>query len=279
LKRDTFDMTLPHSSPTPSRSRWIAVFSGACLLAGGLYGPAPALAQDQARVSAGRPMDLLRGGKPAISAAQARARAVQRAEAAANRRVTRQPKAVANGVQPVPVPQEQSATLVEPVAKATVPAPAPGPVAAAPEPRAAAIEPVAVKPARPSLAQDYCANVSNAASEFRFAWQMQQLTELEAQINKRIAELNARRAELAQWQEKHDEYRRRAEEGVVAIYSRMRPDAASSQLAVMEEAGAAAILSKLSPKTASLLLNEMNATKAAKLADLMTTGSIDASRK
>lgn len=230
-------------------------------------------------MAAGRPLDLLRGGKPAISAAQARARAIQRAEAAANRRAARQPKAVASGTQPVPMPQEQTATLVEPVAKATVPAPAPSPVVAALEPRAAAVEPVAAKPVWPTLAQDYCANISNAASEFRFAWQMQQLTDLESQITKRIAELDARRAELALWQEKQDEYRRRAEESVVAIYSRMRPDAASSQLAVMEEAGAAAILSKLSPKTASLLLNEMNAVKAAKLADLMTTGSIDASKK
>lgn len=248
--------------------------SGACFLVYGLCALGPALAQDQAGAASGRPLDLLRSGKPVAGTTQARTKG----KATANRGARPPKPAMASATQPPPVPQ--TATLVEPVTKVVAPPPAPSqPAAPVPEQRLAAVEPVAAKPTRPTLAQDYCANFSNAASEFRFAWQMQQLTELEGQIKQRIAELDARRAELAQWQEKQEEFRRKAEESVVAIYSRMRPDAASSQLAVMEEAGAAAILAKLSPKTASLLLNEMNAAKAAKLADLMTTGSIDASKK
>ncbi|MDH7798648.1 flagellar motility protein MotE (MotC chaperone) [Beijerinckia sp. GAS462] len=227
-------------------------------------------------------MDILRPG------AQGRARANstgQRAEAA-NRKQRQQPKPAASV--PPPSPAVPTVAVVEPVAKVPAAAPASAPAATpAPIPVASLSVPdlpsrpvpvEAAKPTKPTLAQDYCASFSNAASEFRFAWQMQQMAELEGQIKQRIAELEARRAELVQWQEKQEEFRRRAEEGVVAIYSRMRPDAASSQLAVMEEAGAAAILSKLTPKTASLLLNEMNAAKAAKLTDLMT-GSVDASKK
>ena len=49
------------------------------------------------------------------------------------------------------------------------------------------------------------------------------------------------------------------------IYARMRPDAAASQLAAMDEETAAAVLTKLNPRNASAILNEMPPARAARL--------------
>jgi len=57
---------------------------------------------------------------------------------------------------------------------------------------------------------------------------------------------------------------------VVAIYSKMQPEAASLQLSAMDDVSAAAILSKLSPRAAGAILDEMDAARAAKLADLIS---------
>lgn len=121
-----------------------------------------------------------------------------------------------------------------------------------------------------SSAQDYCVNVAGAASQALVAWQAKRLAEVEEQIKQRIEELEAKRAEFQQWFAKQDEARRKTEEGVVAIFSKMRPDAAALQLAAMDEASAAAILARLNPRVAGAVLNEMTAAKAARLTDTMT---------
>jgi flagellar motility protein MotE (MotC chaperone) len=61
-----------------------------------------------------------------------------------------------------------------------------------------------------------------------------------------------------------------AEDGVVAIYAKMQPEAAAAQMAVMEDSMAVAVLAKLNPRVSSAILNEMDAGKAAKLTDLMS---------
>ena len=52
---------------------------------------------------------------------------------------------------------------------------------------------------------------------------------------------------------------KKADEGVIAIYAKMRPEAAAAQMAIMEDATAAALLAKLNPRVASSILNEMDA--------------------
>ena len=51
----------------------------------------------------------------------------------------------------------------------------------------------------------------------------------------------------------------------IAIYVHMKPDAAASQLAVMDDATAAAVIAKLPPRVAGPILNEMEAPRAAHL--------------
>ncbi|MCJ2036256.1 MotE family protein [Methylobacterium sp. J-068] len=151
-------------------------------------------------------------------------------------------------------PRAEMAKPAEPVQVADVKAPEP-----APEP---------VKPApKPSA---YCASIADAAADARFAWQKEQLAALERQVEERIAKLEAKRAEYESWLARRNEFLAKADDGVVAIYTKMRADAAALQLANMPGDAAAAILTKLNARTASAILSEMEAARAAQLARAMT---------
>jgi flagellar motility protein MotE (MotC chaperone) len=118
--------------------------------------------------------------------------------------------------------------------------------------------------------QRFCLNNAASAGDARAAWQAAKLVELEEQIKQRIVELDAKRAEYEEWLKKRDEALKKAEDGVVAIYSKMRPDAAASQLSAMDDVMAATLLTKLPPRNASLILNEIEPGRAARLTNTMT---------
>jgi flagellar motility protein MotE (MotC chaperone) len=148
----------------------------------------------------------------------------------------------------------------------------PKPVAPAAVAPKAVTAPVAASPAAAAQtdAQQYCANIANAAADARFAWQAKTITDLNKQLDDRIAGLEAKRAELEDWLHKRDEMLARAEDSVVAIYAKMRPEAAALQLATVEAVTAAAVLAKLNSRTASAILNEMDPARAANLTGIMT---------
>ncbi|MGY3289444.1 flagellar motility protein MotE (MotC chaperone) [Bradyrhizobium sp. LM3.2] len=66
-----------------------------------------------------------------------------------------------------------------------------------------------------------------------------------------------------------DDFLKKAEASVVEIYSRMKPDAAATQIAGMADETAAAVLAKLTPRSSSAIFNEMETGRAAHLADLL----------
>ncbi|MFC4173066.1 MotE family protein [Microvirga sp. GCM10011540] len=133
--------------------------------------------------------------------------------------------------------------------------------------------PVQAKAAEASKDQKsnrYCTNIADAAADARFAWQKETLTALEKEIEERIRILEQKRAEYEEWLQRRNDFLAKADESVVAIYSRMRPDAAALQLANMHDETAAAILAKLSPRNASAVLNEMEPARAAQLTNVIT---------
>lgn len=141
---------------------------------------------------------------------------------------------------------------------------------AAPEPPLADVPEPLTQPGAPETnALEYCRNISDAAADVRFAVQAKALGEMEKQLEERIAALEAKRAEYEEWLARREEFAKKADENVVAIYSQMRPDAAAQQISIMDPLAAAAILSKLNPRTASAILNEMDPDTAA-----MLTGTI-----
>ncbi|WP_246153995.1 MotE family protein [Methylobacterium oryzihabitans] len=134
----------------------------------------------------------------------------------------------------------------------------------------------AAAPAAPTgaaKAQAYCAGIADAAADARFAWQKETLAALEKQVEERIQRLEAKRAEYEEWLRRRNEFLAKAEAGVVAIYTKMKPDAAALQLANMPEEGAAAILTKLNARAASAILSEMEAARAAQLARAMANAA------
>ncbi len=115
----------------------------------------------------------------------------------------------------------------------------------------------------------FCANNAASVGAARLSWQAARLRELETEVRRRIEELEAKKAELVAWMAERDEAMRQASESVVAIYARMRPDAAAQQLAAMEDAMAAAVLAKLPSRSAGVILNEMESARAARLTRVM----------
>ena len=113
--------------------------------------------------------------------------------------------------------------------------------------------------------EQYCVNITDKAADARFAWQAKTIADLEKEIDKRIAELDAKRAEYQQWLAQRDEMLAKAEGHVVEIYAKLRPDAAALQLSALDDEIAAALLSKLSARNASAILAEMEPGRAAQL--------------
>jgi flagellar motility protein MotE (MotC chaperone) len=141
----------------------------------------------------------------------------------------------------------------------------------------------AARPASPvtgdTLAERYCANIIDEAQDARFAWQAKTIADMEKELDKRIALLNEKSAELKSWIERREEFLKLANDGLVEIYSTMRADAAAPQLAAMNEVTAAAIVMKLPPKVASAVLAEMEADKAARMTATIAGAGRMAKRK
>ena len=120
--------------------------------------------------------------------------------------------------------------------------------------------------------RQFCSNNAAAAGAARVAWQAAKLTELDTKLRDRIAQLEAKRSEYEAWLHKRDDAMKKAEDDVVAIYSKMRPDAAALQLAAMDDVVAAAVLAKLNSRSASAILAEMDPGRAAHLTNAMVSG-------
>lgn len=116
----------------------------------------------------------------------------------------------------------------------------------------------------------FCANIADAAADARYALQKDELSKMEKEIEGRLKILEAKRAEYEEWLSRRNEILKKADETIVSIYSRMRPDAAALQLINMEDEIAAAVIAKLNPRIASAVLNEMEPARAAQLANIIT---------
>jgi len=115
----------------------------------------------------------------------------------------------------------------------------------------------------------YCANVAPVAAEARIAWETRRLNELNAEIKQRIADLEKTEAETRDWVSKREALMNTASDDVVAIYSKMDPEAAAAQLAIGDESVAVSVLHKLKAAAASAILDQMDAARAARLTGLI----------
>ena len=123
----------------------------------------------------------------------------------------------------------------------------------------------------------FCTGITEPARERRYALLQAQIEALERAMRVRADALDAKRAETEAWLAKRDAFIDRAEDTLVGIYARMRPDAAAERLELVTETLAAAIVMKLKPKSAGLLLNEMSPEKAASISAIISASGKPAS--
>jgi flagellar motility protein MotE (MotC chaperone) len=119
----------------------------------------------------------------------------------------------------------------------------------------------------------FCSNIADAARDRRYALQRSELEALQADIDERIAALEAKRAEYESWLERRNDFLAKAEGNLVEIYSSMRPDAAAERLAEVNAELAAGILMKLEAREAGVILNEMDSKAAAALTGIMASAA------
>jgi flagellar motility protein MotE (MotC chaperone) len=134
------------------------------------------------------------------------------------------------------------------------------------------------KPARIPLEtgteiERFCSNIADAARDRRYVLQAEELQALQQEVDKRIKLLEEKRTEYESWLKRREDFLAKAEDGVVKIYSGMRPDAAAERLAEMDAVLAAGILMKLDSRKAGVILNEMDRKAAAMLTGVMASAS------
>jgi flagellar motility protein MotE (MotC chaperone) len=122
-------------------------------------------------------------------------------------------------------------------------------------------------------ASRFCANVAPSIAEARIAWQTKRLSELDAQVKQRIADLETAETSVKEWVAKRDAMLKAASDDLVAIYAKMQPETAAVQIGAMDDAMAAAILAKLKPSAAGAILDEMEAERASRLAAFLSGAS------
>ena len=127
-------------------------------------------------------------------------------------------------------------------------------------------------------ASRFCANVAPSIAEARIAWETKRLSELDAQVKQRLADLEKAEASVQEWVAKRDAALKSASDNLVAIYAKMQPETAATQIAAMDDQMAAAILGKLKAGAAGAILNEMEAERASKLAAVLS-GATGAGKK
>ncbi len=124
--------------------------------------------------------------------------------------------------------------------------------------------------------RQYCQSIAVAANDAHFAWQSKQMKGLEAQLQQRIGELEAKEAEYRDVLARHDAAMKRAQDSLVGIYAHMRPDAAAAQLSALDDETAAAVLAQLNPRLSSAILNEVTPDRAVHLINAIAgSASID----
>ncbi len=118
-------------------------------------------------------------------------------------------------------------------------------------------------------ARQYCVNIRDVAADARYAWQKSTLEALDKRLAERIAALEEKRAEYETWLKKREDFLATARDDIVAIYSKMKPEAAAGQLTVLDDGMAAAVLARLNTRASSAILNEMEPARASQLASTL----------
>jgi flagellar motility protein MotE (MotC chaperone) len=116
---------------------------------------------------------------------------------------------------------------------------------------------------------DYCESIKKPAEEARYALQLKTLEDLQRKIDEKISLLEERHQKNQAFEKQQKEKMRAAQQVVVDIYSKMKPDIAAGQLELLDPEIAVAILDQLKVRVSSSILNEMKGPSAAIITAMM----------
>ena len=119
-----------------------------------------------------------------------------------------------------------------------------------------------------------CLMFARGAADDENAKMLRRLEELSVIMDKKATELGRKVEALRDWMARREAATNKASDAVVAIYGKMKPESAASQIANMEDVVAVAILDKLNAKAASAILNEMEPAVAARMAGRLSSGNV-----
>jgi len=111
----------------------------------------------------------------------------------------------------------------------------------------------------------YCTNIADPAKDARAALQTKRLQDLEAEVGKKVDELEAKRKEYQDWLAQRQAFIESTSSVMLDIYTGMKPDAAALQLAGIDRQTAASLIAKMKPRTASAIMAEIPAPVAAEI--------------
>lgn len=114
-------------------------------------------------------------------------------------------------------------------------------------------------------------NIDKQAQDARVELQMRQLAVLREDIDGRMKLLEEKRQEYEDWLARRNAFLERTQSSFVGIVSKMRPNAAAAQLALVDEMTAASIILKLEPRVSSAIMNEMTPEKSASLMRILAS--------
>ena len=127
-------------------------------------------------------------------------------------------------------------------------------------------------------ADQYCARVGDIAATSQYAKQRQVLAKAQEDVEQRIKMLTEKSEEFKAWTQRREEFLKKATESLLAIYGKMKPEVAATQLVAMNQMTAAAIVAKLPPKAAGAILAEMDPQHAARVSSILA-GAIEIENK
>jgi flagellar motility protein MotE (MotC chaperone) len=114
--------------------------------------------------------------------------------------------------------------------------------------------------------QQYCSNIAASSEVLRLERRRKELSELETQLNARLAALDSKRNDLRALLDKLDAFEKKSGDALIGLYSRMKPEAAAAQIMQLDDDVAASLMLQLKTKISSAILGEMEAGRGAALA-------------
>ncbi len=119
----------------------------------------------------------------------------------------------------------------------------------------------------------YCNAIVDQARELRYSAREEELRKLQSELEHGLELIETKKAEFEKWVQRRDAFSNNASETLIAIYEKMRPEAAAERLTIVDPMLASAILLKMPPGKSGTILNEMEAKKAAGITAIMAASA------